>query len=221
MVALYGSAAVDDASEAYSDINLIVVSARLGVAELELLAPLCREWAATGNPPPLLFAHERLLNSSHVFPIELLDIKENHRVLFGRDVLKALPISQANLKFQLEHELKAKLIRLREDYLLSDGDRTAVLDLILRSLSGYQIMLKAALRFYEVNVPAKKRDAVVALARHVFFDMSVLVELQAIKDGERPAPSEDEGALLLFERFLDVVERCADLIGGIGRGRGQ
>lgn len=217
MVALYGSAAVGDASEGYSDVNLMVVCSELGLEELDAIGPLSKDWARLGNPPPLLFEHERLMNSSHVFPIELLDIKENHRVLWGPDLLRALPISQSNLRFQLEHELKGKLIQLRESFLLSPNEERAILELMLQSLSAFQIMLKGALRFYEVSVPARKRDAVKHLARHVFFDLSVFEELQAIKDGESPEGLSLEQARSLLDRYLEAIERSADLMGQLGR----
>lgn len=216
-VALYGSAVVDDRAEGYSDINLLVVCDRLAVPELEILSPLAIEWASSGNPPPLLFTNERLLNSSHAFPIELLDIKENHRILHGENVLRALPISQVNLQFQLEHELKGKLIHLRERYLLAGPDEQKTLELMLQSLSSFQIMLKAALRFYEVSVPVKKRDAVRLLAKHVSFDLSVFAELQELRDGAVAQPEGYEAVRSLLGRYLEAIEQSADLIAEIGR----
>ncbi len=217
MVALFGSAAVGDTTERFSDVNIMVVCRQLGVEELDAIARISQEWAKVGNPPPLMFALERLLNSSHVFPIELLDIKENHRVLFGRDVLRDLPISQANLRFQLEHELKGKLIQLREGYMLAVEDGETLVNLMLRSLSNFQIMLKASLRFYAVSVPAKKRDAVSQLSRHVLYDLSVFEELQGIKDGTVLPPFSGDAAKELFERYLEAIERSADLIAALSR----
>ncbi len=217
MVALFGSAAVGDTAEKFSDVNIMVVCTQLGVEELDAIAVLSKGWAKIGNPPPLMFALERLLNSSHVFPIELLDIKENHRVLYGRDVLRDLPISQANLRFQLEHELKGKLIQLREGYMLAVEDGETLVNLMLRSLSNFQIMLKAALRFYSVSVPAKKREAVSQLSRHVLYDLSVFEELQGIKDGTGLPPFSRDAAKELFERYLEAIERSADLIAALSR----
>jgi len=217
MVALFGSAAAGDTAESFSDVNIMVVCTQLGVEELDAIAVLSRKWAEMGNPPPLMFALERLLNSSHVFPIELLDIKENHRVLFGRDVLRDLPINQANLRFQLEHELKGKLIQLREGYMLAAEDCESLVNLMLRSLSNFQIMLKAALRFYAVSVPAKKRDAVSQLSRHVMYDLSVFEQLQGVKDGSELPPFSREAAKELFERYLEAIERSADLIAALSR----
>ena len=218
-VVLYGSAAVGDPSAGYSDVNLLVVCDAIGVAELDALAPLAKDWARLGNPPPLLFAEKRLLNSAHVFPIELLDIKENHRLLFGRDILRALPIGQSNLRFQLEHELKGKLVQLREQYLLISREAPDILELMLRTLSAFQIMAKAALRFYEVRVPPKKRDAVTLLKRHVLFDLSILEELQEMRDGARELPRALAETQALFARYLEVIERSADLIANLGSQR--
>ncbi|MBK1876811.1 hypothetical protein [Pelagicoccus mobilis] len=217
MVALFGSAATGETAESYSDVNIMVVCTQLGVEELDAIALLSRKWAKMGNPPPLMFALERLMNSSHVFPIELLDIKENHRVLFGRDVLRDLPISQANLRFQLEHELKGKLIQLREGYMLAAEDCESLVNLMLRSLSNFQIMLKASLRFYAVSVPALKREAVKELSRYVMYDLSAFEELQGIKDGDVLPPFSQEAAKELFERYLEAIERSADLIAALSR----
>lgn len=217
MVALYGAAAVGDSTELFSELNIMVVCEQLGVEELDLIARTTRDWAKAGNPPPLMFAQERLMNSSDVFPIELLDIKENHKVLHGRDLLRDLPISQANLRFQLEHELKGKLIQMREEYLAAGKDAESLADLMLRSLSNFQIMLKAALRFYEVNVPSRKREAVANLRRHLLYDLSIFEELQAIKEGNELAPFGHAEAKELFERYLEAIERTADLIASLGR----
>lgn len=214
MVALFGAESGLEAA-----VELMVVCDRLGRGELDAIAAPARAWSKLGNPAPLLFALDRLMNSSHVFPMELLDIKENHRVLFGRDVLRDLPISQANLCFQLEHELKGSLIRLREGYLQAARDADAVLALMLDSLPGFQSTLKAALRFYEVRVPSHRADAVAQLGKHVAFDLSVFASLHAIKEGKELAPLGEGGVIELFERYLETIERSADLISSLGRRR--
>ena len=212
-IVLYGSAAADERSELYSDFNTLVVCKRLGVEELRTIRPLSHEWFEAGNPPPLLFTRERLLESSDVFPIELLDIKENHLLLYGEDILKRLPISQENLRFQLEHELKGKLIQLRESYLVYGDTPADQLEMMLRSLSSFQVLLRACLRFFEVSVPVKKRDAVDRLDKHVSFDLNAFRRLQDIKNGEEWTELEVEQ---LFQRYLDTIENAADLINRLG-----
>ncbi len=176
------------------------------------------KWADFGNPPPLLFTWKILRNSSDVFPIELLDMKENHVILHGEDVLKRLPISHANLRFQLEHELKGKLIQLRERYLLIEGTEEQVAELLIASLSTFQILLRGALRFFEVSVPIRKRKAVERFALHAPFELAVFDEIQELKDGRIEVEMVDVRGL--FQRFLDTIERAGDLINEIGHRRG-
>lgn len=214
-VVLYGSAAAGERSERYSDYNVLVVCRALSLEVLDRLSPLTKEWSAGGNPPPLLFTWERLKKSSNVFPIELLDIKETHQMLYGEDVLKALPINQSHLRSQLEHELKGKLIQLRESYLLAEGRNGEVSELMLQSLSTFQILMRAALRFYEIRVPPKKSDAVRALSKHVSFDMSIFEELQVLKDAEEELGP--ERSRQLFQRYLSAVEQVADLMDRLGK----
>ncbi|MEM9159198.1 MAG: hypothetical protein AAGB46_09125 [Verrucomicrobiota bacterium] len=216
-VVLYGSAAAGERSEAYSDYNVMVVCRKLGIDELDLLSPLTSEWSSYGNPPPLLFTWDRLLQSADVFPIELLDIKETHRMLHGEDVLRSLSISQGNLRFQLEHELKGKLIQLRESYLLTGGRTKDVTDLMIQSLSAFQVLLRATLRFYEVRVPPRKRDAVALLEKHLLFDLSVFREMQDVKDGSKVLMNGE--CVAMFKRYLETVEQVADLLNQLDRRR--
>ncbi len=217
-VALYGSAAVGERSERYSDYNLLVVCARLGFEELSSIRPLSRNWADLGNPPPLLFTWDRLKNSSDVFPIELLDIKEKHLMLHGEDVLKHLPISQANLRYQLEHELKGKLIQLREGYLLTDGSDGEVAELMMATLSTFQILLRALLRFFEVEVPLRKREAVRRLSTHTPFALTIFDELDELKNGKMDLDLVNVPEL--FQSYVETVENAADLVNRIGRRKG-
>ncbi len=214
-VILYGSATTGERSEKYSDFNLLVVCVELSLEELDKIRPLTTRWAQFGNPPPLLFTWERLKSSSDVFPIEMLDIKENHVILAGEDVMKRLPISQANLRFQLEHELKGKLIQLRERYLLLEGSESEIASLMVATLSTFQILIRAALRFFEVNVPVRKREAVRRFATHVPFSMSVFDEIQELKDGKIDVELVDARAL--FQRFIETVEHTGDLIHQLAR----
>lgn len=216
-VVLYGSTTSGERNEKYSDYNLMVVCRKLGLEELDAMRPLTEKWARFGNPPPLLFTWARLKKSSDVFPIELLDIKERNLILFGEDVMKRLPISHANLRFQLELELKGKLIQLRERYLMVDGSEAEVTELMIATLSTFQILIRAALRFFEVSMPYRKRDAVRRFASHVPYSLSALYEIQDLRDGKLERELVDVPSL--SQRYLTTVEETADLIHDMGHRR--
>ena len=129
-VVLYGSAAAGDHVSKRSDYNVLVVTEQLGLSELKALSKPASAWVKAANPPPLLFTLDRLKKSSDVFPIEFLDIKETHKILFGEDFLQDIEVHTENLRLELEHELKGKLIQLRERYLLANGKPKQVIELM-------------------------------------------------------------------------------------------
>lgn len=129
-------------------------------------------------------------------------MKENHVILRGEDVLKRLPISHANMRFQFEHALKGQLIQLRESYLLIDGSKEELAGHLITTLSTFQILIKAGLRFFEVTVPFRKCEAVRRFAMHAPFER----EMVDVRN--------------LFQRFLQTLENAADLIHQIGHRRG-
>ena len=49
-----------------------------------------------------------------LFPIEFHDIRELHRVLYGPDLVSNLEIGGAFHRAQVEHDLRARLLRLRQ-----------------------------------------------------------------------------------------------------------
>lgn len=203
-VVLYGSAAAGDHAGRRSDFNLLVVLGKLGVVELNALAPVVRPWLRAGNPPPLLFTEQGLRRSVDIFPIEFADMQASRRVLHGEDLVQALAVDPVDLRRQLERELKAKLIQLRQGYLLTERRRARTVGLMLESLTGILVLFRASLRLYGVDVPARKADALDALAGHISFDREVFHRLLAVKEGRAPARELDAEAV--FGDYLAAVE---------------
>src|ERR1043166_470810 len=105
-VVLYGSAVAGDHLGRRSDYNVLIVLERVGVAELKALSAPTKAWVKAGNHPPNVFTLEGLQKSAHAFPIELLDIRDAHRILFGDDVLPQINVRDGHLRTQIDHELK-------------------------------------------------------------------------------------------------------------------
>jgi predicted nucleotidyltransferase len=145
-VVLYGSAAAGDYVGKESDYNVLVVTTRLGVDELTELSGVSTAWGREGNPPPLYFTLDRLQKSADVFPIELLDIRESHRILFGDDIVTEIDVHPDHLRLILERELESMLIQLREQFLLTGGKARPVRKLMVDSLSTVLVLFRAALR---------------------------------------------------------------------------
>jgi len=209
-VVLYGSAAAGDHSGKRSDYNVLVVAKELDIATLDAFSKSASAWSKAGNPAPMLFTEERLARATDVFPIELLDIRECHKVLHGDDLVQGLEIDTKNLRLQIEHELRGKLIRLRQSYLLTQGKPRAVADLMVQSLSTFLVLFRASLRLFEKEVPQRKFQALEKLSTHLEFDGSVFRTVQELKDGTKKPKDLSVGKL--FDNYLKTIERVIDAV---------
>ena len=209
-VILYGSAAAGDHSGKQSDYNVLVVTHDLGIGTLNALSKTATAWSKAGNPAPMLFSEERLVQATDVFPIEPLDIRECHKVLHGEDLVQGLEIDTKNLRLEIEHELRGKLIRLRQSYLLTQGRSKAVADLMTQSLSTFLVLFRASLRLFEDTVPQQKFHALEKLATHLEFDVSAFQTVQGLKDGT--IKTKDIAVEELFNNYLITIECVIDAV---------
>ena len=209
-VVLYGSAAAGDHVEKRSDYNVLVVTDSLGSSALNAISRTAAKWSQAGNPAPLLFTEERLAQATDVFPIELLDIRECHKILYGDDLVQGLDIDTKNLRLQIEHELRGKLIRLRQSYLLTGGKAKAVADLMVQSLSTFLVLFRASLRLFEDAVPQQKFQALEKLAGHLEFDAAVFRTVQELKDGSKKPKEIDIETV--FNNYLQTIECVIDAV---------
>jgi hypothetical protein len=209
-VVLYGSAAAGDYAGKRSDYNVLVVTGDLGIATLNALSKTAAKWSQAGNPAPLLFTEDRLAKATDVFPIELLDIRECHKILFGENLVQGLEIDTKNLRLEIEHELRGKLIKLRQSYLLTGGKPKAVAELMVDSLSTFLVLFRASLRLFEDSVPQQKFQALESLAGHLEFDASVFATVQQLKEGSKKPKEIDVGKL--FNTYLKTIECVIDAV---------
>jgi hypothetical protein len=209
-VILYGSAAAGDHAGKPSDYNILVVTEDLGIETLNAISKTAAAWSKAGNPAPLLFTEDRLAQATDVFPIELLDIRECHKILFGEDVVQGLEISTKNLRLEIEHELRGTLIRLRQSYLLTQGKPKAVVDLMTGSLSTFLVLFRASLRLFEETIPQKKFEALEKLSTHLDIERSVFQTVQDLKDGSKK--TKDLSTEELFKNYLKTIECVIDAV---------
>jgi predicted nucleotidyltransferase len=209
-VVLYGSAAAGDYVAKGSDYNLLIVLNDLQPAILRTLAKPVAAWERAGNPSPLLFTRKRLAEAADVFPVELLDLRDARKVLFGDDVIQGLDISTANLRLQVERELRSALIQLRRSYLSVSNRPRRLAALLTSSLSGVLVIFRAALRLYENPVPSEKFQALEKLNAHVPVAVDGLRQIQGLKTGGLKLKEVDAGRL--FEETLKSIEAVVDAV---------
>jgi len=204
-VVLHGSGAGGEFQPEHSDLNVLLLLERLNLAELEKLNRTARWWESKGHPAPLAFTAEELVRSADVFAIELLDIKARHEVLAGEDFFTALEVPMNRHRAQVERELRTNLVRLRQHYLASSGDRKAMLKLMTESVSSFGTLFRHALIALGEPRPQHKREAVDRLAARLDFDPSAFQTILEVRAGRRPAKEIDVQAT--FSGYLEAVAR--------------
>lgn len=210
-VVLYGSAAVGDHHGRFSDINILCVLRQVTPQELAASAPIFQWWQKLGNPSPLLLSVEEVRTSTDCFPIEFHDIRERHRILFGEDVVKDLEVDDSFYRAQVEHELRAKLLRLRQRGACVLAGRDLLLQLMAESVSTFCVLIRHALRLHGAEAPHQKREIVAQAVQTFGIDPEPLYTLLDFREQKRKAKEIAAGPL--YENYLrqiEVVIRAVD-----------
>src|ERR1700733_1800234 len=209
-VVLFGSAVAGDFHPEFSNVNLFCVIRDSSFAALQSLAPAVKWWNAQKQPPPLFMTRDEIEHSTDVFTIELLDMQQHHRVLFGEDVVQGLSIPGSLHRLQVEYELREKLALLRQHLLLASGNDSRMWELLLRSVSSFATLFRHALIVLGHDAPVGKREAVEALSKRIGFDASGILQVLDVR--ERESDRKKFNVTDVFSRSLAALEQVADAV---------
>lgn len=209
-VILFGSSVAGDFHPEFSNVNLFCVVRDASFPALQSLAPAVKWWDAQKQPPPLFMTRDEIEHSADVFTIELMDVKQHHRVLFGEDVFKDLSIPANLHRVQVEYELREKLVLLRQHLLLAAGNDSRMWELLTRSVSSFATLFRHALIVLGNNAPVGKREAVQALARQVGFDASGILQVLDVREKRSQRKLFDVADV--FARYLTALEHVTTAV---------
>lgn len=156
---LYGSAARGDFKEGHSDLNILCILRSLSAGELVRIAPVVHWWCLDQKEPaPLFFTAAELDSSADVFSIELLDMRENRRVLFGKDPIASLSVPLNLHRIELEHDLRSLLLKLRRHFLLNHQKDAELHAALAKSSSSAFVLLRHTLLAFGENPPSSPHE---------------------------------------------------------------
>ena len=207
---LYGSAAAGDRQQDFSDYNVLCVLTRITPRELSDSEPIFRWWREQGSPAPLLLTEHELATSADCFAIEFHDMQSHHRLLFGKDVIPALVVEDTFYRAQVEHDLRAKLLRLRQKACGMLADQNLLRRLLLDSVSTFCVLFRHALLLHGVEGSPKKRE-VVRLAQERFgIDPAPFEKLLDVREA-RIKPKEMD-PLIVLAAYLRAIDTVIDAV---------
>src|SRR3984885_9539683 len=209
-VVLYGSAAVGDHDENFSDFNVLCVLNQITPAQLGATETIFRWWREQGNPSPLLLTEHEVRTSTDCFAIEFHDIREHHRILHGADVVSTLEIDRSFYRAQVEHDLRAKLLRLRQKASGILSDKGVLRRLLVDSISTFCVLFRHALILHGVDVPGKKREIIARAQERFAIDPGPFHSLLDLRE-EKINPKEIEREALLAA-YLNEIGKVIDAV---------
>jgi hypothetical protein len=207
-VVLYGSAADHEFHEGHSDLNILCLLNRVDGAALAKLRPVGLSWWHKGHPTPLVFTLEELRHSADVFAIELLDMKQHHHMLLGKDFFADLDVPMTLHRLQVEHELRTSVTRLRGAFLRSRGRRSELAELMIASASTFATLFRHSLLALGEAAPDSRGGAADRLAALVGFDPAAFHAVLDLREGKRAMREVNHEQM--FGAYLDAVTRVAE-----------
>jgi len=213
MAAVCGSVVTGDYREKSSDINLILVCEKVGLATLKKSLNLIARGIKKRITAPLFFTRRYIETSSDVFPIEFLEIKDNHLVLYGEDILSGIRVDLKNLRYQCEEQIKGKLVRIRQAYLEVGLKKKGVEALLKRSLSSLLPVFRNVLRLKGEDPPRGKEEVLAKLALVFSLEAEVFITIWQDRQNDEKIGGED--AEIYLERYLTQLEKLAAAVDSI------
>ncbi|MGA7090254.1 MAG: hypothetical protein WBE88_11515 [Candidatus Acidiferrales bacterium] len=211
-VVLYGSAVTGEYVSGRSNLNVLCLVRHAVAEQLEELHPAVEWWSRQRQPPPLVFTLDELHHSADVFAIELLDIKQQHRILFGEDFLAEFVVPLQLHRLQVERELRTDWLRFRQALLVAPYKNKIRVSLMLDSVSSFCSLFRHGLFALGQGMPANKRDSIIAVASVTGADPSAFQQILDLREGKRAIRDLDvevvlHNYLVFVEVFADEIDR--------------
>ena len=202
---LYGSAVRGEFLSGRSNLNILLLVSSYDSAVLKQYSALHRRWSKEQIIAPLFLTEEELHMSAAVFPLEFLEIQEQHRVLSGRDPFIGFHVKTDRLRDAVVQGFASHLLRLRQRYVEGGGGDEATTILLPLSITSILPLLRGVQRLLG-RPPLAHSDAVISdVAEQLKLDLQGLLDVWLLKRGQiSPGPHE---VPRFFDRYLEAVTR--------------
>jgi nucleotidyltransferase-like protein len=199
---LYGSAARGDYKEGHSDLNVLCVLRSVATRELTRVTPVVHWWCKDQNEPaPLFFTAEELRQSADVFSIELLDMQDSRRVLYGADIVAGIDVPMNLHRVQVEHDMRTLLLKLRQHFLLTGQKESELRAAAAKSSSSVLALLRHTLIAFEEEPPATAQEVFARIAALTRADAEAFTAAFKLRD--RHAHADD--IVRTHEKYLNAL----------------
>jgi hypothetical protein len=209
-VIVYGSAVAAPGNPRRSDYQLLIITNRLAARDLREMRPVVRWWTEMGYEMPVLITAEEFDDSLDVFPIEFRLMKRAYRTLYGQDLLAGREASKEHLRWQTEHELRGKLLRLRSLALPAGESTDQLAGLMTESVVTFVRLMRPVPEIVGEEPPLGRHATAQRVGEILDVDTSPVVRVLRLRD--------EPGGLMeieiqdLFASYLDCLTRVVEAV---------
>ena len=206
-VILYGSAARGMYRRGVSDVNILILLEKSSPRKIfrfgRTAARLIRRLKVT----PLIMSRIEFDSSADVFPMEYHDIRDSHKILFGKNDISVPVPNRTNLRHQMEERLRGAVNDLRQ-MLSAAAGRERVLGAFLKGWSGApNALFRGLVRLKASEAPpADPEELLSRVSREYGIDTLAFSELNLLRKGEKRSP------LLVAEALLEALKAFAAVV---------
>ncbi|HWZ22589.1 MAG TPA: hypothetical protein VNW06_08045 [Cytophagaceae bacterium] len=184
-VYLYGGIAKEEFDANYSDINILIVLQKTDIGSLDILNKALEKPLYKIALNPFILSADELENAANLFPVKFLDIKRNHNLLYGKDVLLTFQINEELLKRNCRRELKNILFRLNHIYIRNHASEEVLGNKMKQILPSLLIHLNILGYIKNGQLYKNKEEIIEHISPLFTLDKSLLLELYHFKKGEQ------------------------------------
>jgi hypothetical protein len=209
-VIVYGSGVVATNNPRRSDYQLLIVTERLTARDLRQMRPIIRQWTEMGYEMPVFITAEEFGDSLDVFPIEFRLMKRSYRTLYGQDLLAGREASKEHLRWQTEHELRGKLLRLRSLALPAGESANELASLMTESVVTFVRLMRPIPEIVGEESPLGRSATAQRAGEILNVDTSPITRVLRLRD--------EPGGLMeieiqdLFTSYLDCLTRVVEAV---------
>jgi predicted nucleotidyltransferase len=207
-ILVYGSVARQEYFPERSDINTLIVLKNADLETLRKTVDLVHKAREACKVTPFFLTAHDIDTSRDVFPIKFYDMRDAYHIVYGADILQEMDISDANLRLELEQEMKILLLELRQFFIQrakKGGPGGA--EHLLAYFNSFLYLMKRLLKLQGVDAPVLNDDLIRVIAQQYEMDLDMMKKFLEYKKG-KPVKNAPEEAV----NFSKAVSKAADII---------
>jgi hypothetical protein len=209
-VIVYGWGVVGTGNPRRSDYHLMIVTERLAARDLREMRPIIRQWTEMGYEMPVLITAEEFGDSLDVFPIEFRLMKRAYRILYGQDLLAGREASKEHLRWQTEHELRGKLLRLRSLALPASESSDQLANMMTESVATFVQLMRPIPEIVGEELPLGRSATVRRVGEILNVDTSPIIRVLRLRD--EPGRLMEIEVQDMFASYLDCLTRVVEAV---------